>query len=129
MLVPDRTLNHHMAQAFAGGWFHTGDQGFLDGDGFLTLTGRIKELINRGGEKISPLEVRQGTMRLPCAAQGFAGALVVNMVSASRHSITGLQERMLLNGALDCQLEQLSRLWHSPLRSPCSAVASDPLSI
>ena len=53
-------------------------------------------------------------MRLPCAAQGFAGALVVNMVSASRHSITGLQERMLLNGALDCQLEQLSRLWHSP---------------
>ena len=45
-------------QAFAGGWFHTGDQGFLDGDGFLTLTGRIKELINRGGEKISPLEVR-----------------------------------------------------------------------
>lgn len=44
-------------EAFAGGWFHTGDQGKLDGDGYLTLTGRIKELINRGGEKISPLEV------------------------------------------------------------------------
>jgi len=43
----------------AGGWFHTGDQGFLDGEGFLTLTGRIKELINRGGEKISPIEVCQ----------------------------------------------------------------------
>ncbi|KAA8492212.1 Oxalate--CoA ligase [Porphyridium purpureum] len=43
--------------AFAAGWFHTGDQGFLDTDGYLTLTGRIKELINRGGEKISPLEV------------------------------------------------------------------------
>ena len=41
----------------AGGWFHTGDQGFLDDEGFLTLTGRLKELINRGGEKISPLEV------------------------------------------------------------------------
>ena len=44
-------------EAFAGGWFHTGDQGMLGEDGYLTLTGRIKELINRGGEKISPLEV------------------------------------------------------------------------
>jgi len=42
---------------FAGGWFHTGDQGFLDSDGYLTLTGRLKELINRGGEKISPIEI------------------------------------------------------------------------
>ena len=40
-----------------GGWFHTGDEGKLDEGGYLTLTGRIKELINRGGEKIGPLEV------------------------------------------------------------------------
>lgn len=44
-------------EAFKYGWFHTGDQGMLDGEGYLTLTGRLKELINRGGEKISPLEV------------------------------------------------------------------------
>ena len=43
--------------AYIDGWFRTGDQGFLDDDGYLNLTGRIKELINRGGEKISPLEV------------------------------------------------------------------------
>src|SRR5262244_2084438 len=45
------------ASSFSQGWFRTGDQGYLDGDGYLTLVGRIKELINRGGEKISPREI------------------------------------------------------------------------
>ncbi|MBR61407.1 MAG: AMP-dependent synthetase [Dehalococcoidia bacterium] len=45
--------------AFWGEWFRTGDQGFLNEDQVLTLTGRLKELINRGGEKISPVEVDQ----------------------------------------------------------------------
>src|SRR5262249_30626059 len=42
------------SESFSKGWFRTGDQGILDDDGYLTLVGRIKELINRGGEKISP---------------------------------------------------------------------------
>ncbi len=45
------------ASSFTDGWFRTGDQGFLDDLGYLSITGRLKELINRGGEKISPLEV------------------------------------------------------------------------
>ena len=45
------------AECFTGGWFRTGDQGVMDADGYLTITGRLKEIINRGGEKISPREV------------------------------------------------------------------------
>ena len=57
------------AEAFAHGWFHTGDQGRLDEDNFLFLTGRLKEIINRGGEKISPREVDEVLMDHPAVAQ------------------------------------------------------------
>ncbi|MCW5981845.1 MAG: AMP-binding protein [Bryobacteraceae bacterium] len=53
------------AGAFVDGWFRTGDQGFLDEDGYLTLTGRLKEIINRGGEKISPREVEEVILDYP----------------------------------------------------------------
>lgn len=45
------------AKDFKDGWFRTGDLGFMDSDGYVTVTGRLKEIINRGGEKIAPLEV------------------------------------------------------------------------
>jgi acyl carrier protein len=45
------------AQCFVDGWFRTGDEGVFDADGYLTITGRIKDIINRGGEKITPSEV------------------------------------------------------------------------
>ncbi len=57
------------AKAFTNGWFRTGDQGVIDADGYLRLTGRLKELINRGGEKISPLEVDTVIMDHPAVAQ------------------------------------------------------------
>jgi acyl-CoA synthetase (AMP-forming)/AMP-acid ligase II len=53
------------ATAFFGEWFRTGDQGYLDDDGYLSLVGRIKELINRGGEKISPREIDDLLMTHP----------------------------------------------------------------
>jgi oxalate---CoA ligase len=63
------------AGAFTDGWFRTGDQGVLDADGYLTITGRLKELINRGGEKISPREVDDLLMTHPAVAQAVTFAL------------------------------------------------------
>jgi len=57
------------AKAFTDGWFRTGDQGYLDTDGYLFLTGRLKEIINRGGEKISPREVDEVILQHPGVTQ------------------------------------------------------------
>ena len=61
--------------AFVDGWFRTGDLGRFDADGFLTLTGRSKELINRGGEKVSPREVDEVLLAHPGVAQAVAFAV------------------------------------------------------
>jgi acyl-CoA synthetase (AMP-forming)/AMP-acid ligase II len=50
-------------------WFRTGDQGIIDEAGYLRITGRLKEIINRGGEKVSPLEVDEILMDHPAVAQ------------------------------------------------------------
>jgi acyl-CoA synthetase (AMP-forming)/AMP-acid ligase II len=57
------------AEAFRDGWFRTGDQGVMDADGYLSITGRLKEIINRGGEKVSPREVDEILMDHPAVAQ------------------------------------------------------------
>jgi acyl-CoA synthetase (AMP-forming)/AMP-acid ligase II len=62
-------------EAFVDGWFRTGDQGVIDADGYLTLTGRLKEIINRGGEKISPREVDEALMDHPAVLQAVAFAV------------------------------------------------------
>ena len=67
---PDAT-----AAAFVRGWFRTGDQGALDSDGYLRLTGRLKEMINRGGEKIAPREVDEVLLSHPAVAQAVTFAL------------------------------------------------------
>jgi acyl-CoA synthetase (AMP-forming)/AMP-acid ligase II len=62
-------------KAFTNGWFRTGDQGTMDTDGYFTLTGRLKEIINRGGEKISPKEVDLVLMDHPAVQQVVTFAL------------------------------------------------------
>jgi len=62
-------------QADGKRWFRTGDQGQFDAEGYLTLTGRLKEIINRGGEKVSPLEVDGVLSAHPAIAQVVTFAL------------------------------------------------------
>jgi acyl-CoA synthetase (AMP-forming)/AMP-acid ligase II len=56
------------ARAFVNGWFRTGDQGFLDEDCYLHLTGRIKDIIIRGGENIAPHEIDEVLLKHPAIA-------------------------------------------------------------
>lgn len=57
------------AEAFTHGWFRTGDQGIIDSEGYISITGRLKEIINRGGEKISPREIDEILMDHPAVGQ------------------------------------------------------------
>lgn len=63
------------AENFVQGWFRTGDQGCFDADGYLSITGRLKEIINRGGEKISPREVDEVLMDHPAVQQAVTFAM------------------------------------------------------
>ena len=63
------------ASAFTNGWFRTGDQGYLDSEGYLFLVGRLKEIINRAGEKIAPREVDEILLTHPAVAQAVTFAV------------------------------------------------------
>ena len=68
----DPTTNE---RTFANGWFRTGDQGFLDDSGYLFITGRLKEIINRGGQKIAPREIEEALIGHPAVADVAAFAI------------------------------------------------------
>jgi acyl-CoA synthetase (AMP-forming)/AMP-acid ligase II len=59
------------AEAFFGGWFRTGDRGALDEDGYLSLQGRLKEMILRGGENVSPYEIEDVLLAHPAVADAI----------------------------------------------------------
>ena len=63
------------ANAFIDGWYRTGDLGYLDSDGYLFIVGRVKEIINRGGQKVSPAEVVEALMAHPQVAQAAVFAM------------------------------------------------------
>jgi acyl-CoA synthetase (AMP-forming)/AMP-acid ligase II len=63
------------ADSFVKGWFRTGDQGVLDGDNYLHLTGRIKDLIIRGGENVAPREVDEALLKHSAVAEAVSFAM------------------------------------------------------
>ncbi|CAG8532116.1 13557_t:CDS:1 [Acaulospora colombiana] len=73
------------------GWFRTGDQGKLDDEGYLFLTGRIKELINRGGEKISPLEIDSVLLSHPAVSEAVSFAVPDEIYGQEVHAAVALK--------------------------------------
>ena len=91
--------------AFVKGWFRTGDQGVMDADGYVSVTGRLKEIINRGGEKISPREVDEIIQQHPAVHQCVTFAVPHEMLGEEVAAAVVLKEGA---SATDRELRQFA---------------------
>lgn len=107
------------ASSFRGGWFLTGDLGYRDPDGYLYLTGRAKEIINRGGEKISPREVDEVLLDHPAVAQAVAFALPHPTLGEEVAAAIVLRPRM---AADETELRQHAAARLAPFKVPRKVV-------
>ncbi len=109
--------------ALVDGWFRTGDQASFDAEGYLFLSGRIKELINRGGEKISPREIDEVLLEHPAVAQAVAFAVPHATLGEDVAAAVVLRR-------MSRRLQPRSASWHSnawpPSRSPARSSSSLP---
>ncbi|HLJ88845.1 MAG TPA: AMP-binding protein, partial [Candidatus Angelobacter sp.] len=95
------------AKAFTGDWLYTGDLGRLDADGYLFLMGRSKEIINRGGEKITPREIDEALLEHPAVAQAIAFAMPDSHLGEEVGAAIVLRESWLPTEGLDLELKSL----------------------
>jgi long-chain acyl-CoA synthetase len=79
------------AEAFAGGWFHTGDLGYFDDDGFLFIVDRIKDLIIRGGYNVYPREVEEAIYTHPAVAEAAVIGVPHATLGEEVHAIVAIQ--------------------------------------
>jgi len=107
------------ASAFTEGWFRTGDQGVIDGEGYLRLTGRLKEIINRGGEKISPREVDEILLDHPSVAQVVTFALPHKMLGEDVGAAVVLREG---SAATEADLRDFARTRLAEFKVPAKVV-------
>ncbi|MEK9281567.1 MULTISPECIES: non-ribosomal peptide synthetase [unclassified Bradyrhizobium] len=92
--------------AFRNGWFRTGDLGYLDADGYLFIVGRIKDVINRGGQKVSPLEVEEVLLSHPAVLE--AGVFAIPHLKLGENVAAVVVLRPGSNATSD-QLRQFAR--------------------
>jgi acyl-CoA synthetase (AMP-forming)/AMP-acid ligase II/acyl carrier protein len=107
------------ARAFINGWFLTGDLGYRDEEGYLFLVGRIKEMINRGGEKVSPREIEEALLSGPGVADAIAFSLPdpalgetvgAAVVLKGEHRVTAADLKKHVSGRL-AYFKVPARLW------------------
>ena len=79
------------AESFAGGWFHTGDLGYFDDDGFLFIVDRIKDLIIRGGYNVYPREVEEAIYTHPAVAEAAVVGVPDATMGEEVHAIVAVQ--------------------------------------
>ena len=110
-------------RAFTDGWFRTGDQGRMDDEGYLHITGRLKEIINRGGEKISPREVDEVLLDHPAVVQAVTFALPDAALGEDVAAAVVLKE----TGVTEKELRQFASLRLAPFKVPRRIVIVDEI--
>jgi acyl-CoA synthetase (AMP-forming)/AMP-acid ligase II len=103
------------AEAFYDGWFRTGDQGVMDEDGYVSITGRLKEIINRGGEKISPREVDEVIMQHPAVHQCVTFAMPHDMLGEDVAAAVVLRQGI---AATDKEVREFASARLAPYKVP-----------
>jgi acyl-CoA synthetase (AMP-forming)/AMP-acid ligase II len=103
------------ARAFVSGWFRTGDQGYLDTDCYLHLTGRIKDIVIRGGENIAPHEVDEVLLRHPAVAAAVTFGCAHPTLGEEVAAAVVLHEK---NGVTEAELIKHSREFLAEYKCP-----------
>jgi acyl-CoA synthetase (AMP-forming)/AMP-acid ligase II len=96
--------------AFTSGWFRTGDQGVMDQEGYLRITGRIKEMVNRGGEKVMPREVDEALLDHPNVALAIAFAAPHPTLGEDLAAAVVLRDRSVITTEKELREFAFSRL-------------------
>ncbi|HTJ21205.1 MAG TPA: acyl--CoA ligase [Gemmatimonadaceae bacterium] len=114
------------ADAFYDGWFRTGDQGVMDEDGYVAITGRLKEIINRGGEKISPREVDEIIMEHPAVHQCVTFAMPHDMLGEDVAAAIVLRQGV---AATDKELREFASARLAPYKVPRKILILDQIPV